>query len=296
MLLLLLFFGILLLYAVLYFLIPKGILIHELIHLPIYWIRMFSTNTRDLIEEKYSYGTHRKQYLLHLKSKTIPAEKQHVAIYIHGGGWRFGSPKFFKPNALFLAQQGFEVFLPSHRKTPRYKFNDQVEDIAEAVKLALQILKKAGKSNKKIIIGGISSGGHLSASLLAREILLKKFDIPKSVFSGAFLLAAPLNLRLMRQTFIVKSLIGKDCSNANPYENISREERIPYLIIQGEKDGMVDAFSTLSYADKFNFLNPDILQFELLKNGTHLDAGKWMFQQDQVGTILSQWLRQIDSP
>ena len=287
------------LFCLLSLLLPKGIIFHELTRLPLYWLNMIAVSTTELFIEKYRYGPHRKQYLYYLSGSVQPSGKKNVIIYLHGGGWRFGSPEAFRPNAKFFVERGFDVFMPAHRKTPRFGYESQIADMGLAVSKILEILKDKGLENRKIIIGGISSGGNLSALLLYHREILKYYDISLDRFSGIFLLAAPLNIRMMRQTFIIRSFAGRPnqptYAKANPYDQLTGREKLPHLVVHGEKDGLVNYSSTLSFADRYNYLNPGYLQFHTIKNGTHLDAGKWMFRKDEVGQVLAEWLGKIET-
>ena len=44
--------------------IPKGNFIHELWHLPPFWLQVISTSSKGLQEERVSYGKHARQYFL----------------------------------------------------------------------------------------------------------------------------------------------------------------------------------------------------------------------------------------
>jgi acetyl esterase/lipase len=281
-------------YIALAIFLPKGSILQELIQLPIYWSKVFQVNTNELYSEKYSFGPHRKQYLYYLSKNKQPSNQKQVIIYIHGGGWRYGSPEAFRPNAKFFIELGYDVFMPAHRKTPKYGYKDQIEDIALAVQKVKEIMRDKGMSNRQIIIGGISSGGNLSALLVYNNSILHQYGIDKTEFAGLFLLAAPLNIRLMLQTHVLRSFAGKPKQKrynlANPYSLICGEEKIPHLIVHGERDGLVNYFSSLTFVDKFRALNPEYLEFHTIPDGSHLDAGKWMFREDEVGQKLRNWL------
>lgn len=287
----------LLTYFALVIFLPKGSILQELIQLPVYWSKVFQVDTKDLFTEKHKFGSHRKQYLYYLSKNEQPSNKKQVIFYIHGGGWRYGSPEAFRPNAKFFIELGYDVFMPAHRKTPKYGYSYQIEDIALAVQKAKEIMLKKGMQKQKIVIGGISSGGNLSALLVHNKSILQTYGIQKTDFGGVFLLAAPLNIRLMRQTHVLRSFAGRPKKTqynlANPYTLIEAAEKTQHLIVHGEQDGLVNYFSTLTFVDKFRALNPDYLDFHTIPNGSHLDAGKWMFREDEVGQKLRSWLTDL---
>ena len=273
-----------------FFLVPKGYNLHELTHLPFFWQEMYRSPTEEIQMQKFYYGKHSRQYYIQMQHPNWPINKEHVIIYAHGGGWQFGRPEAFKPNAQFFLKNGFRTYIIGHRKLPIFNFHDMLSDIQTAVS---SIKEMHPEENIKIILGGVSSGGHLVASLINQKASIRQH------IAGVFLLAAPLNLSKMRQSIVINQLAGKPGTNyyqeVNPFENITNQINLPHLIVQGEKDGLVNFLSTLSYVERFQGLNPSQLTFHIIPNGTHLDAVKWGFRQDEVGTTLINWLDEISS-
>ncbi len=74
-----------------------------------------------------SYGEHKDQHIvLHVPSEV---KKNALIVYIHGGGWRNGSPEGFAAIGNFLAKQGFVTAMLGYRKAPKFKHPSQMEDI-----------------------------------------------------------------------------------------------------------------------------------------------------------------------
>jgi len=83
-------------YLLLLLITPKGNLLHEILHLPIYNWKMQMTPIKNISVEKIPFGKHRRQYLLFIEPDNRPVDKDKVIVYYHGGGWMFGNPKQFE--------------------------------------------------------------------------------------------------------------------------------------------------------------------------------------------------------
>ncbi len=80
-------------------------------------------------------------------------------LYLHGGAYFAGSPRYYRPIACAFAARGFNVFTPTYRLAPRHPFPAALDD-AEAVLSALTA--RGGK----IVLAGDSAGGGLALALL----------------------------------------------------------------------------------------------------------------------------------
>lgn len=271
----------------------RGTPLHEILHLPPFWLKIFQTEYEDLHVEKHVYGKHKRQYYLFAHSKEGSQPKLGTIYYYHGGGWQFGTPEFFLAKAAFFIRLGYDVVLPSYRRIPFFN-NDHIWEDIKAGFIHSQSLLRNTKSNiENIFIGGMSCGGHLSALLY-----LKRDEISASLneqLKGAILLSAPLNLAMMRNSFTLKSLAGKRNSDlfkrANPIEHLANEKLSPpILCVHGTADGLVSYDSTVSFVEKTQFLNSDVIQFHTLDNKTHIDCAKWTFREDEVGELIRSFL------
>lgn len=89
-----------------------------------------------------------------------------VVVWMHGGGYVFGSPQtHWRVGAAIAAMASVAVFLPRYRLAPEHPWPAQLDD-AKAVVRALQGV------GQRVLLGGDSAGGHLAlttALALARE-------------------------------------------------------------------------------------------------------------------------------
>lgn len=110
----------------------------------------------------------------------VPANLQDdtVLLYIHGGGFVFGSPR---THAAMAAQLGHRlqarVVLPRYRLAPEAPFPAAFDD----VRLAWDALCASGVRPERIMIGGDSAGGALALSLLG-QLVADRAALPAGVF------------------------------------------------------------------------------------------------------------------
>ncbi|MDF3414561.1 alpha/beta hydrolase [Sulfitobacter sp. M57] len=107
-------------------------------------------------------GQHRVD-TLDVVPRNLSSDK--VVLYLHGGGFVFGSPKVYAALAGQLAQRlGARVVLPRYRLAPEHIFPAASDD----VRAAWDGLLRSGIAPDRIVIGGDSAGGALTLSLLHR--------------------------------------------------------------------------------------------------------------------------------
>lgn len=84
-------------------------------------------------------------------------------LYLHGGGYVFGSPKIYRTltSALAVAADA-DVFAPIYRLAPEHPCPAAIEDGVAAYEWLLA----AGRKPSEIVIGGDSAGGGLTLAVL----------------------------------------------------------------------------------------------------------------------------------
>jgi acetyl esterase len=114
-----------------------------------------------------------------------------VMIYLHGGGWAFGSPASFRKLGMQFAEAGYLTIVLDYRLAPEHPFPAALEDTMFAVQWARDNARRWNGDGARIAIGGDSAGGNPSLSALAssapelREVLRAAV-----LFYGAYDLAA----------------------------------------------------------------------------------------------------------
>jgi epsilon-lactone hydrolase len=111
-----------------------------------------------------------------------PSKKQ-VLLYIHGGGFIFGSADTHKHLAADIAGQlGIKAVLPNYALAPEHMYPKGFEDIVTCYRALLEM----GYDGRNIILGGDSAGGNFTFALLA-YIKAQKLEMPACAFTFAAL-------------------------------------------------------------------------------------------------------------
>jgi acetyl esterase/lipase len=93
-------------------------------------------------------------------------EKLPIYIHFHGGGFLFGTLDSENAACARIADDVQVVVLNvNYRHTPTWVFPAAWLDAEEAFEWAYSHADQLGGDNEQIVVGGISAGGHLSASL-----------------------------------------------------------------------------------------------------------------------------------
>jgi len=86
-------------------------------------------------------------------------------LYIHGGGWRAGSPTQFYRHAARLAEKGVVGSCCRYRFAPEFTFPAAVHDVKAAVRALRASAEELNIDGRRIGVLGGSAGGHLAAIL-----------------------------------------------------------------------------------------------------------------------------------
>ena len=85
-----------------------------------------------------------------------------AVVLLHGGGWRRGSRQAVAPSAKALAGHGFVVLAAQYRLLGEAPWPAQIQDVNSAVRWARRNAGKLGVDSNKIVVEGLSAGGHLA--------------------------------------------------------------------------------------------------------------------------------------
>lgn len=89
------------------------------------------------------------------------AQSDRVILYLHGGGYCFGSPKSYRSLAARISRaSGARILLPDYRLAPEHRCPSALQDALTAYNFLLE----SGHLPCNIIIGGDSAGGGLAVA------------------------------------------------------------------------------------------------------------------------------------
>ena len=181
---------------------------------------------------------------------TKKSEKLPVIIDIHGGGWMYGDKDLNEYYCLALAEKGYVVFNMSYRLVPDVTVNEQLQDVAKALKFISENMKNYPCDRENIMLTGDSAGGQLavySAVLLQNEELRETFDVVNgSLDITALVLTSPVSYMKDGGAFSVytKILWGKDYEKKKTFNHMDLSEIIdfaqlpPTLLITSSGDAL----------------------------------------------------------
>lgn len=276
----------------------QGTIIHEVFQLPSYWYQLFRVDTTEFRVEKQYFGSHSRQYCLFAH----PNEKPKAwIVYWHGGGWRFGSPEQFLATAIPWLRAGYGVVLPSYRRLPRHDYSRiKMDTIAGLVACRQYWFKQSGNAYPKVILLGMSAGGHLATLAGLDDRIVLQAGWSRGQILGVIACGAVLDLSLMQRNVLIRLLAGSPDGSrfreANPLANIGTSAP-PFLLIHGTKDGMAPYQAAERFRETYNSKVSDgTIELISLPSGSHLDAGRWMFMETSgdirkmVFSKIASWL------
>lgn len=218
-----------------------------------------------------AYGKHGRQYLLHRPALDSAAP---VAVWVHGGGWQFGSPDRLLGFGTYFHRRGYHVYLVSHRRIPRFGGSSIVQDLEAALRLI-----DSRHPNGHLLLGGVSSGGHLATLCALRQNTWRH----RLQLQGLITCAAPLSLQDLAYSPVLHRVAGRASSRQfaklDPLVALDHTPDFPALMIHGTADGLVPYRSAQRFWRKAENLGWAGLSTQTLLGGSHIDAGRWVFEE-----------------
>ena len=208
------------------------------------------------IKKKYkpsevSYGRNKEQYFLYYEPKKVISDK--IIVWVHGGGWNAGNPKFFDYVGQCICDQGYRFVSLGYRLSPKYKYPCQIKDVCEAYNSAISYLKDKGVDVSRIIVAGPSAGAHLTSIMCYCRKVQQKYGVDISNIIGFIGSGGPYSFRddqgrtikLLQNQLFRK---GYDRRNGEPVKLMSKNS-IPMLLIQSKHDGLIEYACAEDFAE-----------------------------------------------
>lgn len=188
-----------------------------------------------------------------------------AVLYVHGGGWSKGDKRDGAGAADIpaLTDAGFLVVAVNYRLAPQYRFPAMIEDVSCAVRHLRANATRYNLDPERIGAWGGSAGGHLVS-------LLGTADDGAFTGTGAYAeesgriqaiadMFAPSDLtvdfeggagsHLGIEVFGTSDLGSEVLKQASPLSHVSPDDP-PFLILQGEKDGLVPPSQSQALYDR----------------------------------------------
>ena len=239
---------------------------------PIYYRFLFKTK-KEFTPERVDYGSDKEQYFLYYEPAKRTSDK--LVIWVHGGGWNAGNPKFFDYVGQSMAGQGYRFVSIGYRLSPKNKYPIQIEDVCAAYNAAIKYLKDKGIDTSKTVVSGPSAGAHLSSIMCYRK-------------------DATNTLKMLINMLFAK---GYDRTEGEPKELMDKSD-IPMLLIQSRHDGLVGFECAEDFAARAKELGNRCEIYEVEdKRNTHswYTAGCFLFERSENKTLdkFMSWIEEL---
>ena len=210
-----------------------------------------------LVKKKYepvsvSYGKDKEQYFLYYEPERPVSGK--IIVWVHGGGWNAGNPRFFDFVGQCVAGQGYRFVSIGYRLSPKNRYPRQIRDVCAGYTSAIAFLSERGIDTSKVIVAGPSAGAHLASILCYCRKVREKYDADVSNVIGFIGTGGPYSFR--EDQSVVLSLLldqlfrkGYNRRNGEPVALLGKS-RIPMLLIQSRHDGLIDYACAEDFAAK----------------------------------------------
>ena len=215
--------------------------LRENLSYPGLFIKMLSAK-KVVKPELVSFGEHKDQYFLYYEPINIISDK--VFIWVHGGGWNAGSPKFFDFVGQTMACYGYRFVSIGYRLSPKNKYPCQIEDVCSGYNAAINYLKSKNMGVNKIVISGPSAGAHLASILVYNNAIRERMNVDISGVIGFIGVGGPYSFTTKTTTSVKLLLNQLFENNYNRAEgepcHLMNKSVIPMLLIQSKHDGLID--------------------------------------------------------
>lgn len=283
-------------YQVLLWAVPKGKELHESLRLLPHSTKLGAISTKGIEEVRYPFGNHPQQYLILYTPQKEKITQDRIIYFVHGGAWRYGSPELYKPVAKYFTDRGYAVFMTAYRLAPAFHYAHMREDLNFSFKKCLEVLKKKGWQNKKIILMGDSAGANLAGLLLYDRENLRKIGAKQSQFDSFVSFVGALDTDKMHRTGAFEEFTkGYDADilkKANPVTYLQADEDVPVLAFHGTSDGFVDYECSESFVKNLNKIHPNLAKLVTIEDGTHISVGgEWLYEDNEVKHFFEKWLK-----
>ena len=261
----------------------------NLSYYPIFFRLLFKTK-KEFTPERVDYGTDKEQYFLYYEPKERVSDK--IVIWIHGGGWNAGNPKFFDYVGQYMARAGYRFVSIGYRLSPKNKYPAQIIDVCNAYNAAIKYLNDKGIDTSKVIVSGPSAGAHLSSILCYSKKVQDEYKADVSNVIGYIGVGGPYSFR-ESQSLTLKMLLGMlfakgyDRTEAEPW-SLMTKNHIPMLLIQSRHDGLIEFECAEDLAGKAEIVGNSCEIYEVEdKRNTHswYTAGYFLFERNESKTL-----------
>ena len=184
-----------------------------------------------------------------------------VFVFIHGGYWRALSSKDYSLVATGLRQRGITTVVVNYALCPQVSIEEIVRQVRAAVAWCLRNIAAHGGDPARMVVGGHSAGGHLTAMCL-QTAWAADYGLPQDPLAGAVLISGLYDLRPLRYSYL-QPMIQLDegiVQRCSPLFGV-RASRTPALVTWGGNESAEFARQSASWHGAYTALgSPATLQ------------------------------------
>lgn len=227
---------------------------------------------KKFVPEYVSFGSDKNQYFLYYEPIENKSDK--IIVWVHGGGWNAGTPKYFDFVGQCAANEGYRFISLGYRLSPKNKYPCQIQDVSEGFNAAMKFLNEKEIDASKIIVSGPSAGAHLSSILCYCKSVQEQYNTDVSNVIGFIGVGGPYSFQV-KTTMSVKILLNQlfskdyDRSRGEPCTLMGKSS-IPMLLIQSKHDGLIDFSCAERFYEKAKSVGNECELYEVVdKKNTH---------------------------
>ncbi len=168
--------------------------------------------SRDLAYRDAGMAKDPSAFLLDVVAPSVASESPRpIVVFAHGGGLNAGAKddetQVNSNLAIALAQRGYLVLNINHRLASEARHPAQAQDMAAAVRWAVDHGGAYGGDPRRIVLGGFSSGGYLAALLAGDASYLQAVGAESARIHAVFAISGFFDLPQLSQSFPVRKFI-----------------------------------------------------------------------------------------
>ncbi|MEO8836762.1 MAG: alpha/beta hydrolase [Caldimonas sp.] len=124
-----------------------------------------------------------------------------VFVFIHGGYWRALSSKDFSCVALGLVARGITTVVVNYSLCPKVTIDEITRQCRSALAWTLRHVGSHGGDPARVVVGGHSAGGHLSAMCLETR-WDEEYGLARDPLAGAALVSGIYDIAPLRHSYL----------------------------------------------------------------------------------------------
>lgn len=253
------------------------------------YMKLFKAK-KNVTPKYVSFGEDKDLYFLYYEPEKVTSDK--ILLWVHGGGWNAGSPKYFDFVGQAMAGFGYRVVSLGYRLSPKNKYPCQIEDVCMGYKAALKYLQSKNIDVSKMVVSGPSAGAHLTSILVYNDAVRERMNVDISNVIGYIGVGGPYSFTVkntMAINMLLNQLFTKDYNRDEGDPCIlMNKSNIPMLLIQSEHDGLINFSCAEEFKKKAISLGNkcELYSVEDKKN-THswYTAGMFLEKRDESKTL-----------